>query len=420
MTLDTGNFYWYGHPLRVVYALLERFAPRAVHTHIKNIAYPAELAETRREIGYEYGRYAAPLDEGNIAMDRVVGILRRAGYRGDLCIENEALARYGARNSRSPFCDATRKRCARRSKRRLRKRREETRMTTNWKPEPDRWRRAYAEDGYLVVENAVEDGLLQRLRDALERIEQAVADETLPAHLRRWVSLERDRTRGLSSGTVDSSAISNIMELPLFDPLFRDLIVYDRVLDILEALFESGEFAFHNYKCICKMPGGKAAFQWHRDLPYLQHSSPNLITCMLCVDPMTEQNGATVVCPGTHRVPHEAVSRKTPTSPRPTFPPSAFRCLSGRFRRAVSCQPRAWRRAEREPDEAAQRDRHLVRPRRVSHHRVALRLPRGHAPQQRPRPSKADRDDLWKVLNAPLPPEPSHAAQWHPTRNRCT
>ena len=96
MTLDTGNFYWYGHPLSIVYALLERFAPRAVHTHIKNIAYPAELAETRREIGYEYGRYAAPLDEGNIAMDRVVGILRRAGYRGDLCIENEALARYGA------------------------------------------------------------------------------------------------------------------------------------------------------------------------------------------------------------------------------------------------------------------------------------------------------------------------------------
>jgi sugar phosphate isomerase/epimerase len=94
MTLDTGNFYWYGYPLSRLYALLEHFAPRAKHTHIKNIAYPAELAETRREIGYEYGRYAAPLDEGNIDIARVVRILRGAGYCGDLCVENEALSRY--------------------------------------------------------------------------------------------------------------------------------------------------------------------------------------------------------------------------------------------------------------------------------------------------------------------------------------
>jgi ectoine hydroxylase-related dioxygenase (phytanoyl-CoA dioxygenase family) len=97
------------------------------------------------------------------------------------------------------------------------------------------------------------------------------------------------------------------MELPLFDPVFRNLIVYERVLDILEALFGTSEFAFHNYKCICKMPGNVAPFQWHRDLPYLQHTSPNLLTCMLCVDPMTAENGATVVCPGTHRIAHEEV-----------------------------------------------------------------------------------------------------------------
>ena len=176
-----------------------------------------------------------------------------------------------------------------------------------WSPNPEEWRRRYEEDGYLVVENAVEPGLLGRMREALERIEQAVAEDTLPPSLRRWVALERDRTRGSRGGAVESDTISNIMELPLFDPLFRDLIVYPRVLDILEALFQSSEFAFHNYKCICKMPGGQAHFQWHRDLPYLQHTSPNLITCMLCVDAMTEENGATVVCPGTHRIPHEAV-----------------------------------------------------------------------------------------------------------------
>ncbi len=94
MTLDTGNFYWYGFPRSELYAILEHFAPRAKHTHIKNINYPPELVETRREIGYQYGRYAAPLDEGNIDVHRVVGILRAAGYTRDLCVENESLGRF--------------------------------------------------------------------------------------------------------------------------------------------------------------------------------------------------------------------------------------------------------------------------------------------------------------------------------------
>lgn len=95
MTLDTGNFYWYGYPLHELYAILERFAPRAKHTHIKNINYPPELVETQRAVGYEYGRYSCPLDEGNIDISRVVQILRAAGYNRDLCVEDESLPKYG-------------------------------------------------------------------------------------------------------------------------------------------------------------------------------------------------------------------------------------------------------------------------------------------------------------------------------------
>lgn len=180
---------------------------------------------------------------------------------------------------------------------------------SEWTPDSAAWRRQYEETGYLLVENAVEPEMLQRMRNAVENIEEGFAAGTLAPSLRRFISTERDRTKHQRIGEVDSDAIHNIMEAPLFDPVFRDLIVYPRVLDILEALFATPEFAFHNYKCICKMPGSKAPFQWHRDLPYLQHTSPNLITCMLCLDPMTEENGATVVCPGTHRIPHEEVQR---------------------------------------------------------------------------------------------------------------
>ena len=177
----------------------------------------------------------------------------------------------------------------------------------NCNPDPEGWKRSYAEAGYLVVENAVDARLLEQMQQAMERVEREVKGDSLPPQLRRYVSTERDRTKTQRIGEVESDAISVVMELPLFDPVFTDLIVYPRVLDILEALFVSSEFVFHNYKAIFKMPGNKAPFAWHRDLPYLQHTTPNLITCILCLDPMTEENGATVVCPGSHRIPHEEV-----------------------------------------------------------------------------------------------------------------
>jgi len=179
-------------------------------------------------------------------------------------------------------------------------------IQTSWQIDPAIWRRSYAIDGYLVVENALDAELLAEMKAELERIEQGVKDETLTSDLRRFVTRECDR-ENLYIEKVESTAICNIMELPLFAPVFRDLIAYPRVLDVLEALFESSEFSFHNYKCIAKMPGGEMAFRWHRDLPYLQHSTPNLITCMLCLDSMTKENGATVVCPGSHRIAHEDV-----------------------------------------------------------------------------------------------------------------
>lgn len=94
MTLDTGNFYWSGLPLQELYGVIEHFAPRAKHTHIKSIAYPAEMREARRAIGFEYGRYCAPIDAGDLDIARIVRTLRDAGYTRPLCIENESLSKF--------------------------------------------------------------------------------------------------------------------------------------------------------------------------------------------------------------------------------------------------------------------------------------------------------------------------------------
>jgi sugar phosphate isomerase/epimerase len=91
LTLDTGNLYWWGHTVDEVYKLIERYAPRAKHTHIKNINYPPELAHSRREVGFEYKKYCSPLADGNLDLKRIVHLLRQHGYRRPLCVEDESL-----------------------------------------------------------------------------------------------------------------------------------------------------------------------------------------------------------------------------------------------------------------------------------------------------------------------------------------
>jgi ectoine hydroxylase-related dioxygenase (phytanoyl-CoA dioxygenase family) len=197
------------------------------------------------------------------------------------------------------------------------------------KNEPQRWTDDYERDGYVVVPDCLDMQSVTRLREAIDKIGKNY--KNLPPSQRVHIQFEADylkhqpETNDLPPEQL-AGAIKLIMELPMFDPLFAELICHGPLLDVLQTLFGTGEFAFHNYKAIVKSARVSSAFVWHRDLPYLQHTTPNLITAMLCLDAMSEANGATVVFPGTHRIPHEQVTpgdmhipeNKLPTSPRVT------------------------------------------------------------------------------------------------------
>ncbi len=96
LNLDLGNFYWWGHSLESLYGLYERYAPRAIHTHCKNINYPEDKRNSHRPMGWEYDKYDCPVYAGDIDYKRVVAILRKANYQGDLCVEDEALGKFPA------------------------------------------------------------------------------------------------------------------------------------------------------------------------------------------------------------------------------------------------------------------------------------------------------------------------------------
>jgi sugar phosphate isomerase/epimerase len=103
-TMDVGNFYWRGYPLGEVYGILRVLSPHAKHTHMKNIHFPEDQREVTREAGWKYSEYACPLDEGDIDMAKVIGMLKGAGYQGDICIEDESVAKLKTQAEKAAVC----------------------------------------------------------------------------------------------------------------------------------------------------------------------------------------------------------------------------------------------------------------------------------------------------------------------------
>jgi len=94
LTLDTGNFYWYGYPLDEVYEIIELFAPYVKHTHIKNLSFSEKRRNVRREPGEGYPKTASPLYKGDIDLKWVVNTLKKVGYDRDLTIEDESIGNF--------------------------------------------------------------------------------------------------------------------------------------------------------------------------------------------------------------------------------------------------------------------------------------------------------------------------------------
>jgi len=94
LTLDTGNFYWSGYPLTTVYGLVEEFSVLTMHTHIKNLSFSPEQREKTRDWCRDWPKEARPIYEGDIEYEKVLATLKRAGYDGDVTLEDESLSNY--------------------------------------------------------------------------------------------------------------------------------------------------------------------------------------------------------------------------------------------------------------------------------------------------------------------------------------
>ena len=163
---------------------------------------------------------------------------------------------------------------------------------------PDQIRR-YREEGCLVVENAIDTALLGRLHDDFagwveeSRRHDRPYGETIDGRPRFDVEPGHSVAR---SGLRRVNAPIEVSEA--FHQAMADSRMTDMVADLV-----GPNVKLHHTKINSKLPGSATAVDWHQDFPYTPHSNDDLVTALLFVDEVTEENGPLAVVTGSHRGP---------------------------------------------------------------------------------------------------------------------
>ncbi len=158
----------------------------------------------------------------------------------------------------------------------------------------------FRRQGYLVVENAVTPDQLAALERALDRwVEESRAHsepfgpETLDGRPRFDMGAEHSRAHPALRRVNNPSDIS-----PVYESVMSSSAMVDMVADLI-----GPDVKFHHCKINLKLPGSHTEVGYHQDFAYTPHSNDDIVTALLMLDDMTEENGCLKVVPGSHRGP---------------------------------------------------------------------------------------------------------------------
>ena len=149
---------------------------------------------------------------------------------------------------------------------------------------------AYERNGYLAVENVLTVAELEELRrltdEFVEESRKATANDAI-----------FDLEPGHSSA---SPSLRRIKHPVSKHPTYAKYVRHGRILDIVESLL-GPNLRYHNNKLNMKNPGNGSAVQWHQDWAFYPHTNDSILEVGIALDDMTEDNGALMVIPGSHR-----------------------------------------------------------------------------------------------------------------------
>ena len=163
----------------------------------------------------------------------------------------------------------------------------------------DEQKAQFWQDGVLTVENAVSADMLDALRETFaawveeSRAHDSDYGETLDGRARF------DLQPGHSAQVPGLRRIQSPEEVSeVFERAMREAATVDMCAELI-----GPGLRFHHGKVNSKLPGAATEIKFHQDFPFEPMTNDDMITCLLFIDDVTEQNGPLEVIPGTHKGP---------------------------------------------------------------------------------------------------------------------
>jgi len=155
----------------------------------------------------------------------------------------------------------------------------------------------FNENGYIVVKKLFSEEEMQDVKDLRDR---AVARATEAGGSFRDGPAGYDVEKLKSDPTGKTLSLRKIQEVYQAEPVFREMMSQDKLLDIVEDLIGPNIY-YHSSKLMCKPGNGGRRKPWHQDFAYWSTMNPKQVTVWTAVDKATRENGCMQVIPGSHK-----------------------------------------------------------------------------------------------------------------------
>ncbi len=150
----------------------------------------------------------------------------------------------------------------------------------------------YAENGYLLIENALSADQLKELTKVTDRLILESAAIT-----------ESNEKYDLDEGhTPDTPRLTRIKLPHTLDPIYWQIIRSERICNLIKPLLGEN-IRLHTSKLNTKAPDGGSAVEWHQDWAFYPHTNDDLLAIGVMLEDVTEESGPLMAIPGSHKGP---------------------------------------------------------------------------------------------------------------------
>jgi len=156
---------------------------------------------------------------------------------------------------------------------------------------------AFWRDGVLTVENAVTPELLSALHADFDGwVEES------RAHSAPYGACIDGRPRfDIQPGhSADHPALRRVQAPTEISEAYYKAMAESRMTDMVADLI-GPDVKLHHTKINSKLPGAATEVKWHQDFLFTPHTNSDIVTALLMVDDVTDDNGPLEVLPGSHR-----------------------------------------------------------------------------------------------------------------------